>query len=345
MIEYIDQAESTNLLYTELLQQVINSNITNHKGMCFYKRSDGYWYLEIKIGSQKTQYSIGSDNNELQKKIKNIKKHWEENDEVAKKLRNLVAMLRAGGADVPNAPTGRVFEVLEQSGAFKASAIIVGSHAFSAYANMLGIKWTTALTKTHDIDLAGYNRIALALYEDSAVNANVETDILNSDLGFTRIMQLNHKHPSTSFTIHKKEMHVDILTPMIGKPVDRPILVHSLNTYAQPLRFLDYLFESVVPAVVIYNAGILINVPHPARFALHKLVISQRRINIKNNLKAKKDIKQASALLHVLSEDRPGDISLAWDAATKMPEKFLTQLEEGMEKLEPQLADKIKVLI
>ena len=254
-------------------------------------------------------------------------------------------MLRAGGAEIPNAPTGRVFEVLEQSGAFRASAIIVGSHAFSAYANMLGIKWTTTLTKTQDIDFEGDNRIALALYEDNTVKADVATDNINSDLGFTRILQLNHKHPSTSFSIRKKELHVDIFTPMIGKPVDKPILINSLNTYAQPLRFLDYLFESVVPAVVIYNAGVLINVPQPARFALHKLVISQRRVNIKNNLKAKKDIKQASALLHILAKDRPGDISLAWEAATKMPAKFFTQLEKGMEKLDSDLLNKIKSLI
>lgn len=42
MIDYIDQAESTNLLYTELLQQVLITNVTNHKGMYFYKRADDY---------------------------------------------------------------------------------------------------------------------------------------------------------------------------------------------------------------------------------------------------------------------------------------------------------------
>ena len=72
--------------------------------------------------------------------------------------------------------------------------------------------------------------------------------------------------------------------------------------------------------------------PTPARFALHKLVISQRRPSAQQ-IKARKDIQQATELLTLLLEDRPGDIWIALDAARTMPGKFQSQLEQGIEQL------------
>jgi hypothetical protein len=55
----------------------------------------------------------------------------------------------------------------------------------------------------------------------------------------------------------------------------------------------------------------LVNVPAPARFALHKLLVAQLR-PASFAAKAEKDILQAVQVLEVLVEDRPGDIALAW---------------------------------
>ena len=55
----------------------------------------------------------------------------------------------------------------------------------------------------------------------------------------------------------------------------------------------------------------LVNVPDPARYAWHKLIISQRRVVRRE--KARKDIMQAEFLLDALTTDRPGDVRDMWD--------------------------------
>jgi hypothetical protein len=98
------------------------------------------------------------------------------------------------------------------------------------------------------------------------------------------------------------------------------------------VRFLDYLLENVQPAVIAAKAGLLVNVPAPARFALHKLVTAVRRIAAFQS-KSIKDVAQADQLLRVLIRDRPGDLRRAWTAATKQPQKFSQQLRMGMARL------------
>lgn len=68
---------------------------------------------------------------------------------------------------------------------------------------------------------------------------------------------------------------------------------------AQPLRFLDYLLQNTIR---IEAEGLKINVPHPAAFALHKLIISARRTKEEKLLK---DRKEALAVLTALV--RKGD--------------------------------------
>jgi len=47
-------------------------------------------------------------------------------------------------------------------------------------------------------------------------------------------------------------------------------------------------------------------------------------------------------LLTVLLEDRPGDIQLAFEAAQKIPKKFMDQLTIGLKKLPDNLVKKLK---
>jgi hypothetical protein len=98
------------------------------------------------------------------------------------------------------------------------------------------------------------------------------------------------------------------------------------------VRFLDYLLDDAQPAVVVAKAGILVNVPAPARFALHKLVVAVRRIPAFQT-KASKDMDQAEQLLHYLLRNRPGDLRIAWAAALKQPPKFMLQLRAGLERM------------
>jgi hypothetical protein len=72
-------------------------------------------------------------------------------------------------------------------------------------------------------------------------------------------------------------LRVDFLVPNQGADEDEPLYLPALNTAAEPLRFLDFLIYEPVKAVLLHGPGTAITVPSPERFAVHKLIVSQRR--------------------------------------------------------------------
>ena len=295
------------------------------------------WYLQLTVGSQKTQHYIGPDSETIQQLINSEKALWEKAKPDRQVREQLVTMLITSGAHTVSAAEARLFEIIERAGAFLVGGVLVGSHAFTIYGNMLGVNWPSKITQTHDVDIARDNHIALGLRNESV---DLKQALLDADMGFVEVPALNRKSPSTSFRIQGKQLSVDILTPMMGKPVSKPVMITALNTYAEPLRFLDYLLDDTQHAIIVARSGILVNVPSPARYALHKLVASIRRPAALQT-KTIKDIDQAKLLLTALLEDRPGDIDIAIKAAKKMPEKFMEQLTSGIKKLPDNLADEL----
>ena len=92
------------------------------------------------------------------------------------------------------------------------------------------------------------------------------------------------------------ELIVEFLTPERGKGTDRPVSLPKLGINAVALRFLSFLSENTIK-VDIEDFKVIL--PHPARFALHKLIVSQRR---RNKDKARKDNMMASEILNDLME-------------------------------------------
>ena len=79
--------------------------------------------------------------------------------------------------------------------------------------------------------------------------------------------------------------------------------------------------------------GILVNVPQPARYAIHKLVISQRRA-ASMQVKVIKDLHQAASLLEILSLDRPGDVTPALiDVHNDNRRNFKRDMFKGFEQV------------
>ena len=143
---------------------------------------------------------------------------------------------------------------------------------------------------------------------------------------------LNPKNSSTQYKLRNEQYYIDILAPEIGKPSGKPVYISQFNTYATPLRFLDYLLEEIEPAVMPYGVGVLVNVPNPARFALHKLVVSQGR-TLADKIKTQKDINQASQVLEVLFDSRPGAVIAAFTAAEFVGGRFMQQLGVALKLL------------
>ncbi len=77
---------------------------------------------------------------------------------------------------------------------------------------------------------------------------------------------------------------------------------------------LGWLIEEPVPAVALHGAGVAVSLPRPARFAVHKLILAQKR-GAHEAAKSRKDLGQAAALVMALREAAPFELQDALDEA------------------------------
>ena len=204
---------------------------------------------------------------------------------------------------------------------------------------MLGISWPSDIG-TQDVDIAADNQYTLALPRPKTA-INLGQLILDSGIGYVEVPALSRKQPSTSYKIRNKDFQIDVLAPMLGRETKRPVHLAEFDTYATPLRHLDYLLEEIQPTVLLYEHGIMINVPAPGRFAIHKCVISQKR-TAAFAAKARKDLSQAEQVLRVLLETRPADIPLAFDAAQNRGDSFVARFVAGLDQIDGEVATTVR---
>ena len=332
---------SLTVQYSELMQNCVQplsdgSNLSFKSKVINGKR---YWYLYISVGSSRREHYLGEETTGLLDRIEDEKALWESNTDDRELRQRLVNMLIGGGMAALGRDEGKVLTLLERNGVFLAGAALVGTIAFRAYANMLGISWSSDVG-TQDVDIAADNRYTLALPRPRAA-INLGQLILDSGMGYIEVPALNRKQPSTSFRIRNRDFRVDVLAPMRGRETSRPVKLEDFGTYATPLRHLDYLLEDIQPAVLLYEHGIMINVPSPGRFAIHKCVISQKRAAAAA-ARTQKDLNQAEQLFSALMELRPTDISLAFDAAQSQGESFVGRFTSGLQLIDDDVSDAVR---
>ena len=98
----------------------------------------------------------------------------------------------------------------------------------------------------------------------------------------------------------------------------------------QPLKFMEYLLENVGQAVVFCDEGsVVVNIPHPARYALHKLLVFGERSGSMLQ-KARKDLLQAAALLDYLKSVRARDVEEAWADLIGRGRGWTTRARQGI---------------
>ena len=333
---------SLTVQYSELMQNCIQP-ISDGSNLSFKaKELNGkrYWYLYMSIGATRREHYLGEETPELLDRIDDEKALWESDADDRKLRRRLVDMLIAGGMSSLGRDEGKVLSLLERNGVFLAGAALVGTIAFRAYANMLGVSWDGDVgTQNVAID----NRYTLALPRPRKL-VNLGQLILDSGMGFIEVPALDRRQPSTSFKIRNRDFRIDVLAPMRGRETSRPIELAGFGTYATPLRHLDYLLDDIQPAVLLYGHGIMVNVPAPGRFAVHKCVVSQKRGSGYAE-KIRKDLRQAEQVFQVLLELRPADITQALRAAGRRAKAFRDRLELGLARLDTGIADAVRDLV
>ena len=334
---------SLSVQYSELMQNCVQP-ISDGSNLSFkYKEINNkrYWYLYISIGATRREHYLGEETTELLDRIEDERALWESNSDDRELRQRLVNMLIGGGMAALGRDEGKVLALLERNGVFLAGAALIGTIAFRAYANMLGVSWPSEIG-TQDVDIAIDDQYTLALPRPKTP-INLGQLILDSGMGFIEVPTLNRRQPSTSFKIRNRDFRVDVLAPMRGRETNRPIELPDFGTYAMPLRHLDYLLEDIQPAVLLHRHGVMINLPAPGRFAVHKCVVSQKR-GAGSAAKARKDLSQAEQVFQALLELRPADIALALRAADVRDGAFRNRLDAGLERIDNEVANAVRDL-
>jgi hypothetical protein len=207
----------------------------------------------------------------------------------------------------------RIVKRLADYQLFRAGGLLVGTHAFLALGNQLGVAWGGG-TRTLDLDFAhagpGGN-VSVALPAD--LHANAHDALTSLEFGFLPALGGSKSLASLYVSEREPDLRIDFLTVLrrAGREVHAPELGVALS----PLKFLDYLIERPGQGVLLDRAdACLINLPDPARYGLHKLIVAYERGA--KHPKHDKDILQALALIEWHLQRAPHAIVDAWQALT-----------------------------
>ncbi|HXV12495.1 MAG TPA: GSU2403 family nucleotidyltransferase fold protein [Burkholderiales bacterium] len=334
----VRQPQEIQTLYAELSERLAAyeaaRSFSTLKGGFAKKRVSGadYWYFKTsEMPSGQREYSVGPDTPATRSVIGAYQKGRAEVEAIESAIDRLCAMLRQGGAMTTDTVSAKVISGLGSAGVFRLGAMLVGTHAFIALGNMLGVRWQSGI-RTEDIDVLASPVLEVAVGD---VAADLPATLESLNIGFLPVPRLNRRQPETSFKVRGKTLRVDLLTP--GRRNAAPVLIPRLKAAAQPLEFLGYLLEAPVATPVINGGATLVNVPDPARFALLKLMVSMVR-HVSSQTKAGKDRQQAGEMIEVLIQDRPGDLELAVESINKRPAAWRRQLRAGLDRLPADLA-------
>jgi hypothetical protein len=227
-----------------------------------------------------------------------------------------------------------VVAALAAAGVFRLRGVLVGTVAYLTYAAMLGIRLPAAVMQTGDVDVAQFADVSAAVGDTTQPMAEVLREV---DASFRAMPHLDANRIVGYAAA--SGLRVDFLTPNRGRETEQPQNLPALGTDAQPLRFLDFLIRDPVPAVLLHGTGILVSVPAPQRYALHKLIVARRRRE--GDAKREKDLFQAQALLDAMVRRRPHELRAAWVEAFGRGKAWRRLLGEGLGLLHPSTRDHV----
>ncbi len=212
-----------------------------------------------------------------------------------------------------------------------------------ALGNLLGVSWDGASARTEDVDIAAPRVLELAV---PTLDADIPRAIETLEMGFLPVPAFSPKDASTSFKVRGRGLRVDLVTPGDGARAERPVHIGRFNAAAAPVRYLELVLDDTQPAAIVNGGGVLVTVPHPARFAVLKLLVAQDRPSA-FQAKSDKDVAQAVQLMEALEQLRPGDLRTAWRAAARRGKRWSTALGRGVKLVRrraPDLADRLEKL-
>ncbi len=309
--------------YHDLLRSLMDEAVSDIRGTPTRVDRNGkiYWYDSYRVGSDVRKTYIGEDSPELRNRLDRLKLLRAETEKRRNHRTRLIRILRAEGFLGVDAATGSLMSALAGAGVFRLGGTIVGAHAFRFYEGLLGIRYQfDDMAQTGDIDIASFEQLSLAL-ED--IVAPPLQEVL-SDFSFAPVPSMD-RNKVWRWRQTRNDLMVEFLTPSFQEEEGiRPLV--ALGVDVQSLHHLNYLIAEPVKVAVTYRSGVLVQIPRPERYAIHKLIVADRRRGGVDSLKAEKDRLQAAFLIEVLAEDRPDELLEAYRDAHQTGPKCAERL-------------------
>ena len=295
-------------------------------------RGQKYWYFQYtEPAGNLRQVYVGPDNDAVRALIENKSRA-----SPATSLGPLARSAQALGCAEILPRHMRVIQRLADYGFFRAGGVLVGTHAFLACGNMLGVRWGDA-ARTQDLDFAhAGKKLSIAL--PSNFELNTDAAIRSLEMGLLPVSGLTTGAGATCLSPKEPEFRLDFLTPLHRggeEPFDHP----RLGVVLQPLRFLEFPLEKVQLAV-LFSGGrtVLVSIPDPARYAVHKLLVYGLRAGAQA-AKSNKDLAQAGALLTLLKQTRDWEAREAWADLIGRGRGWVERAKRGLTALDNAFPD------
>lgn len=333
MAAYEPLSASAQTTYAQLLEAAQGAELTRSIGSLggtFSRKTVKgrvYWYFQFMASpGLKRQFYVGPDNERVRRLVDAHRAGG-----AAPALERLAQAAIALGHEAMLPRHFRIVQRLGDYGFFRAGGVLAGTHAFLAMGGMLGVRWTEAL-RTQDVDFAHAGKtVAIALPTDIEIDARGAIESL--EMGLLPIQHMDGTMGASWLDPRDPEFRIDFLTPR-GRGGDASFRHPQLGVQLQPLKFMEYLLEDVQQAALVANAGVVLaNVPHPARYALHKLIVAGERA-VSSRAKSGKDLQQSAALLRALDEaGMSTQVADAWDDLLARGPGWRTRAQGGLRRM------------
>jgi hypothetical protein len=323
------------IAYRDLLRMLKDSRASAIRGTPIVrtKGEKRYWYDQYRVGTSVRQKYIGEDSPELKAAIHQRTALMETQTERRANRSRLVRLLRTEGLAGLDGANASLLGALANAGLFRLGGTLVGTVAFRLYEAELGIHIKTDdLLNTNDMDIASFTRLSLAL--DDEVSQSLSS--VFSEFQFDPVPSLDRAHV-WKWRQTRSDLMVEFLTPSFTQDEGLERLP-ALGVSAQSLHHLNFLIAEPIHAAIAYRSGVLVQIPAPDRFAIHKLIVADRRRDGPDSFKARKDRDQARFLVKVLAEDRPDELAAAYQDAMSRGPKWQMRLEASLKRL-PDVAE------
>jgi hypothetical protein len=307
-MDMISHSRAAQVAYQDLLRLHLDAAASEVVGSIEARQRNGrtYLYDRFRIGTEMKSRYLGEDSPDLRQRLARAADLKAEAQARQTRMSRLARVLRSEGMIGTDRETGSLLLAFARAGVFRLGGTLIGTGAYGLYQGELGVRFDSdELAQTGDIDFASFERLSLALSDRVEAEPG---DILRS-MKFEEVPGVFDRQV-WKWRQSGGEAIVEFLTPAFGTEGVKPL--PALGVSAQALNYLNFLIAEPIHAVALYRSGVLVQIPRPERFAIHKLIVASRRQGGPDHVKARKDRAQAAFLIRILAEDRPDDLAEAY---------------------------------